>query len=866
MELTSVAMRALWVVILTVSASVAWAQRPVYSASKQGGHYMWNYYLPPAPSTTPWWPSWSPDGKWIAVAMHGSIWKVDPQTGTAYELTYGRKYHSSPDWSPDGKWIVYTADDGGVSIGLEILNVETGESHTLTQDQAVYADPVFSPDGSRLAYVSTKPNGYFNIYVRRIQDGRWAEEEIALTTDHSFGKERLYFGPWDMHTQPAWMPDGKELLFVSNRDVPLGSGSVWRMPVEPEGMKKARLILQEQTLYRTRPHVSRDGKRFVYASTGGAADEFDNLYILPTTGGAPYKLTFGSYNHFHPRWSPDGEWIAYISNEKNLPQLNLLETHGGAQREVPIVSRRSKRPMGVVRGPIVDASTGKPTAARIYAPAADGKFYAPSNAYARIAHPKMTWRSGDHTFYAEGEFVFEAPPGKMTLEAVKGFEYWPIKQEIEVKAGETAELVLNIKRMVDMPAKGWYSGTTHTHPNKGGNQNNTLEDVMAIGRAEDLRVVTPLVANKDNRIIDREHWVKGGGEHPVSRDDPNMIVLVGQEFRPPLWGHVFYVGLKDHLISPFTNGYEGTALESFYPSNTDMFRKAKAQGAVVGYAHSFGGSGDPLRSSLGGGKGFAVDLALGTVDALEWASSSRASLLVWHHALNNDFRLTPVGGEDAKLCFQRQTLVGSVRTYAYLGNQFTAAEWLRALKEGRTFLTTGPLVEFSVNQQIPGEAVNLPPQGGTITLEGRVWSYLPVTRMIVYHNGNVWKEIPLTGDKKRGEFREQLKVGKSGWFSLVAEGPGEGAEGDSTFPQAITNAIRVYVGDQKIRNRESAEYFVQWIDRLRVLTEKSAVWRSQAEKDHVFSQFEEARRVYERLAMEAGQAAPALPPTIGHGR
>ena len=71
---------------------------------------MHNYYLPPAPSSTPWAPSWSPDGKSIAVAMSGSIWKVDPTTGVAHELTTG-KYHSSPDWSPDGKWIVYTADD-----------------------------------------------------------------------------------------------------------------------------------------------------------------------------------------------------------------------------------------------------------------------------------------------------------------------------------------------------------------------------------------------------------------------------------------------------------------------------------------------------------------------------------------------------------------------------------------------------------------------------------------------------------------------------------------------------------------------------------------------------------------------------------
>src|SRR5689334_20314817 len=127
-----------------------------------------NAYLPPAPSATPWAPAWSPDGKWIAVGMSGSLWKVDWKTQVAYELTYGPKYHSSPTWSPDGKWIVYTADDGGKTIALEIVNVETGETQALTTDAFVYADPAFSPDGTRVAYVSTNPTGNLNVYVRPI--------------------------------------------------------------------------------------------------------------------------------------------------------------------------------------------------------------------------------------------------------------------------------------------------------------------------------------------------------------------------------------------------------------------------------------------------------------------------------------------------------------------------------------------------------------------------------------------------------------------------------------------------------------------------------------------------------------------------
>src|SRR5207249_11793773 len=57
-----------------------------FRAAKTGGNYMHNFYFPPGLSATPWWPDWSPDGKWIAVSMAGSIWKVDPATGAAFEL------------------------------------------------------------------------------------------------------------------------------------------------------------------------------------------------------------------------------------------------------------------------------------------------------------------------------------------------------------------------------------------------------------------------------------------------------------------------------------------------------------------------------------------------------------------------------------------------------------------------------------------------------------------------------------------------------------------------------------------------------------------------------------------------------------
>jgi hypothetical protein len=69
--------------------------------------------------------------------------------------------------------------------------------------------------------------------------------------------------------------------------------------------------------------------------------------------------------------------------------------------------------------------------------------------------------------------------------------------------------------------------------------------------------------------------------------------------------------------------------------------------------------------------------------------------------------------------------------------------------------------------------------------------------------------------------------------------------------------VWVKVGTQPIRDRAGAEYGLRWIDKLQQMATTLGLFRSQAEKDHVLGRFEEARRVYRKLASEASSSNSA---------
>ncbi len=818
-------------ICLLLAAASLFAQRAKYATG-----YMYSYYVPQSAST-PWRPAWAPDGKSVVFAMSGSLWKVAVNdghaAGTAYELTANAGHDSSAAWSPDGRWIVYTSEDTSgaetAGVNLMLLNTATGESSALTRGNTIYLDPVFSPDGRRILFTHNQPRKTFHVYAMPFDNGRTGAAE-QITKENSFGRDRLYFSPWDDHISPSISPDGKEMLLVSNRGIPLGSGGIWRAPVAGDAMAKAKLLLREETLYRTQPQWSPDGKRILYSSHRGSQN--DNLYVLPVTGGEPYQLTFGAWDHFDPRWSPDGEWIAYISNREGVSQLRLLRTFGGEDNGVEIRRRVHRRPMGRLVVRIAGAG-------RFYVTGSDGKAYAPPSAYHRIAG-RITNRD---FFHAEAGFVVDLPVGEAVLEAVHGLEHHPVRRTVRIEPGAVASVDVEFERMTDMSAAGWWSGSDHVHMNYGGNLHNTPENLMMMARAEDLNMIGDKVCNKDHRIFDHEQFT--GRPHVLSNS--RQLLTFNEEYRPPFYGHINFINLTKHLISPFTTGYEESAIGSLYPSNTDMFRLARKQGAIGGYVHPW--SRDPETSEYAVARGFPVDVALGAIEYLEVhtaASYFRHTAPVWHRALNCGFRVTASAGEDSILSLHATPILGANRLYAYLGDKLEWPQWVEAIRAGRTFVTNGPLIRAEVEGELPGGDVRLADSGGSVEVKGVVESIVPLEKIEVFLNGRVVATIPVEGGAAgvRVPFSERVAVTRSGWITVRASHSKPQEPVDDSYIVGETSPVYITVGGRPVRSPEDAAYFVRWIDAITRLAEGHPGWRSEREKAHVLGQFAEARRVF----------------------
>ena len=785
--------------------------------------------------------SWSPDGKELVISMQGTLWRHALESGITQQLTSGPGYDHHPDWSADGRFIAYASYDAD-AMEIRLLDLENGSSSPVTTNGAVNLDPRWSPAGGELAFVSTRHEGRFHVYVASFDADGALKETVRLTEDHLSNLPRYYYSPWDHYLSPTWSPDGREIILVSNRGRIWGTGGFWRMRALPGA--PIREIRYEETTWKARPDWSPDGRRVVYSSYLGR--QWNQLWVMTDEGGDVLPLTYGEFDVTAPRWSPDGRRIAFISNDGGNTSLWILEIPGGGKRRIDLAERRYLDPVGRVKIVTLDGETGDPLPARVSVLGNDGRHFAPDDAWwhADDGFNRSERRFEYGYFHSPGQVTVTVPAGEITVEVSHGLEHRITRKSLRIPAGGSVTERMALQPITGTPATKWTSGDLHVHMNYGGTYRNTPEHLALQAAAEGLDIVEILIVNKEQRIPDISYFDTTAS----SPDGGRVLIAPGQEFHTSLWGHSALLGLSDHYLMPDYAAYVNTATSSLYPHNAAVFDMAHEQNAIVGYVHPFDTAPDPYDEDVPLTYELPVDVALGRVDYLEVMGFSDHLITseIWYRLLNCGFRLPAAGGTDAFPNFASlRGPVGLLRTYVMSDTGPDHGAFLKEIREGRTFATNAPLLDFSIGGHAVGNEIILPEGHHTLEATVSVRSIVPLDHVEIVGNGEVVAAIELSGDATSADATRAIALERSGWYVLRAWAERATHPILDLYPFATTSPIYVRVGDGMVRSERDARFFITWVDRLIEAAETHGTWNMPDERVAVMSDLKKARAIFE---------------------
>ena len=785
-----------------------------------GGQIRVENYLVPRVTAWPAYPAWSPDGTEIAFALDGRLWAMPAAGGEARQLTGGPEdpepaYDFEPDWSPDGGSVFFSRDTDG---NLDIWRVESagGTPERLTTHPAMDFHPRAAAGGA--VVYSSAGSGSFDIRM--------------VGPD---GSDTLVWGGDSNEIQPDPGPDfgpglpGGFLVAVSNRSDYPGTGGIFRI----EGQGDYQELHVEETTFRTRPAVSPDGTLIAFASDiRGSYD----LFLLPADGGLPFRLTRDEYwDEKDPAWSPDGQELVFTTNRNGRPELEVIGVHGGGARPLPVTGLERAGPAwGRLR-----VRLSQPARATVLG--ADGRSHAPRGVFRRIVSYTET-----HYFHAAGEFTVELPPGATTVRLKRGVEFRPWEREVTIRSGEESHLEAELERFSDLAASGWMSGDTHVHDLHAGDLRITPADLVAQAEAEAVEVIHALIHVDGSRTMgDPARFV--AGRHPASTG--NVFLRYGQEYRMP-FGHRTFLN-PERLFYPLATGVRGTAREAPFPPLFEYIRRLRAEQGdqvVVGMPHPyFAYLAEGIRFDGASPSEIPLDAALGVADFFDInciPSSETGSAAIYARLLNAGFRIAAAGGSDTFSDTSRDPPLGTGRTYVRLPQGAGPEDWPLALRAGRSFSTNGPLLELDVDGHGMGDEAERPGPA-RLPVRARAVSAVPMERLMVLVNGEVWRETtgdpaadPVAGSPFELEVSGELELQDSAWIAVRAEGPRSVWTTDSSL-FAHSSPVYVLIDGRDIVVEADRLYLETMIEDFGAAMARRDDWLDEAQRELVLAGVEE---------------------------
>jgi len=287
---------------------------------------------------------------------------VSTHGGDSIPLTAEGVSSSHPRWSPDGKYLAFLSARNGGKNQVWLLDRRGGEAQKLTEVAQGINDFEWSPDSTRLVLVlqdpkpedaeaakdkdkdkpAAKPKTPPPLVIDRLQFKQDTVGYLDRRRDHLYVFDvaskkttQLTSGDFD-DTEPAWSPDGKSLAFSSNRSSDPDrnyNSDIW--VVAADNSDKGAHLTQVTTNPGSdrAPAWSPDGKWIAYVTETDVKAMIyatHHLAISPSAGGEAKVLTLAFDRSVRrPRFSPDGRAIYFIADDDGTQNLCRISLTGG---------------------------------------------------------------------------------------------------------------------------------------------------------------------------------------------------------------------------------------------------------------------------------------------------------------------------------------------------------------------------------------------------------------------------------------------------------------------------------------------------------------------------------------------------------
>jgi hypothetical protein len=493
--------------------------------------------------------------------------------------------------------------------------------------------------------------------------------------------------------------------------------------------------------------------------------------------------------------------------------------------------------MQTVHVRINDEATGQPTPCRIRFANAAGQSFAPFGRLTEFPTGRNqevggNVRIGTKSFaYIDGTCEVQLPVGSLFLEIHKGLEFTPQCLEVCLVAGKMA-LRLALSRWTNRQVERWYSGDMRCH---------YLSPHAALLEAagEDLRVVNLLA-------LEEETEASYGGK---ARSISNLLAFSGQRPCLEMPGHMVVVNTLNHhpvlgslaLLNCHRPVYPlrfGGAQGQDNWTTADWCDQCHRKRGLVVWARTH-----PEAADFAYGEPLA-DLILGKVDAYEmdfFEDSPFDGLADWYKLLNCGFRVPLVGASGKE---NNGLVLGAMRTYARLQarEDFTYKNWIEAIRGGRTIVTNGPLLSFSVNDQESGSTVSLPETAQSVKVQVTASSVVPFDFLEVVANGEVVAACPATNEGKLAVLETDVSVAASAWLAARCRGQ-HVLLGRPADPRVFAHTSPVYIQKEDrplVLDSSALASLSKELERMRVWATREARCETMQQRERLAGILEKA--------------------------